>query len=138
MKAARPITMNGPIGWAAVVVLIVWLGAVSTVTSSHSSCCKSEVARRTTSQNCCHGNKPCGKFAGCDRGAPQEIPGPTAISPNDLLTGVPPNQPGFALRVVPPIADVYRFLSTAIEPSIPAELRLGSALWSHAPPTRVL
>ena len=135
MKAGRPKRISGPIGWAAVIALVVWLGAISTTTSSHPSCCKSELARRTTPRRCCPGNEPCGKFTGCDPRAPQEIPNPKAVSPNDLLTGVPPNEPGFAFRVPPPIAVANRFLSTAIEPSIPAELRLGSALWSHAPPS---
>ena len=137
MNVGRPSKISASAGWMAVILIVVWLAGISTSFASHSSCCKPQAANRAGSPGCCENNAPCDRFNGCEPSAPQEVPSPTAVWPNDPLAGVPPKNLSSAWRSAPPTADAESLSRNAIEPSIPAELRLGSALWGHAPPTHV-
>ena len=128
MKAGRPIQMSAAIRWWAVGCLFLWLGAAS-ASASQSVNCNSPLATdscATIESGCCCEN---------EKSFPVE-PG----------TALPPATTQYFLRPLPAFNetklcdDVPEVAGKELwddrhEVVIPAELRLGSALWSHAPPT---
>ena len=163
MKVERPKVISRPIRFWAASCLIIWLLGVSVaVVAQVCSCCDStrkgcggceskaalcgdagtvsSCGEHEGSGGCCdkeQSNQTCGIGSGCSLTAMELKPALPFQFCSGLLLSLPApakNQP--AMRLVLPSEAPISVTPHEPGPAIPPELRLGSALWSHAPPMR--
>ena len=128
MKGIGPAKIRTPIGWWALGCVLLWLTGMAT--ASAGPCCqgKSEASPAKGQGACCCGD------AGSLPSEPLNVATVvTTQGPQDPLPTTETAKIFSHVRASEPVPLNDERSGDAL---IPAELRLGSALWSHAPPTR--
>jgi hypothetical protein len=164
MKVERPKMISRPLRLWAASCAIVWLLGVSVaVVAQVCSCCDSSrkgcgrcenqsalcgdsgtpggcAEHKNSGGGCCdkeQSNQSCGIGNGCSLNAMELKPALPFQFCSGLLLSLPAiekNQP--AMRLVVPSEAPISVTRHDLDQAVPPELRLGSALWSHAPPMR--
>jgi hypothetical protein len=166
MRVERPKKMSGAMRFWAATCLIVWLlGFSVAIIAQVCSCCdpiqKSRAGCSDKAMTCCGsrshhggcGNEHTGKSGCCDKHQPKQTCAsesgcsmsalelkpalPFALCDGLFLSLPTPPKSLPALRLAAPVNPILCSSPHHLEQVIPPELRLGSALWSHAPPIRV-
>jgi hypothetical protein len=128
MKATRPSKIDAPIRWPAMLVAALFLIALSAPANPSESQCGSDPINTNCAaleSACCCQN---------DSNLPPEPLNALSFLPQPI-TPTPPLTPALKLAASerPLAANLCRNRSGDF--LVPPELRLGSTLWSHAPPT---
>ena len=128
MKVRRPTMTKASIRWWALGCLLIWLAGLS----ANAAQCGSSCGDKSTRNACAKLESACCCQDGSDLPG-EPLSAPPVLTPQDLPTAL-----SVLVRVAvclndsaPPLT--LRDRSGGLQ--IPPELRLGSALWSHAPPT---
>jgi hypothetical protein len=128
MKATRPSKIDAPIRWAAMLVVALFLIALSAAANPSQSQCASEPINTSCASlesACCCQN---------DSNPPPEPLNALSFLPQPI-TPTPPLTPAQKLTASERLVEPNLCGERSGDFLLPPELRLGSTLWSHAPPT---